>query len=92
MMAIIDTPVQDRIPTTITIAGSHHQQIIHIQLNPHDKSILGKAYLGLFQNPLTQSMHPTVTIPTVHQTKGLADRRTTKMSWAILLLQDTETL
>jgi hypothetical protein len=66
MLATIDTPIKIRIPTTITIAGSQHQQIIHIQLNPHNKSILSKAYLGLFQNPHTQSLQPTITMPTVH--------------------------
>jgi hypothetical protein len=66
MLATIDTPIKVRIPTTITIAGSHHQQIIHIQLNLHNRSILERAYLGLFQNPHTQSLHPTVTIPTLH--------------------------
>jgi hypothetical protein len=68
MLATIDTPIKIRIPTTITIAGSQHQQIIHIQLNPHNRNILGRAYLGLFQNPHTQSMH-LVTMPTVHHTK-----------------------
>ncbi len=58
MMATIDTPIKIRIPTTITIAGSHHQQIVHIQLNLHNTSIIGKAYSGLFQNPHTQTLHP----------------------------------
>jgi hypothetical protein len=86
MLATIDTPIKIRIPTTITIAGSHHQQIIHIHLSPHNKSILGRAYLSLFENPHTQSMHPTITIPIVHQTKGLTGRRSAKMSRVVLLL------
>ncbi len=86
MLATIETQIKIRLPTTITIAGSHHQQIVHIQLNPHNKSILGRAYLGLFQNPLTQAMNPTMTMPTVHPTKGLTGRRTAKLSWAIFLL------
>jgi len=53
MLATIDTPIKIRLSTTITIAGSHHQEIVHIQLNPHNKSILGRAYAGLYQNPLT---------------------------------------
>jgi len=58
MLATIETPIKIRLPTTITIAGSHHQQFFYIQLNPHNRSILGRAYLGLFQNPLTQIMNP----------------------------------
>jgi hypothetical protein len=92
MLATIDTQIKIRLPTTITIAGSHHQQIVHIQFNPHNRSILGRAYLGLFQNPLTQAINPEVTMPTVHPTKGLTGRRTTKLYWAIFLLQDRETL
>jgi len=90
MLATIDTPIKIRIPTTITIAGSQHRQIIHIQLNPHNKSTLGRVYLGLFQNPHTQSLHP-ITMPTVHQTKRLVGRKSAKMTWAVLLLHDTET-
>ena len=80
MLATIENPIKIRLPTTITIAGSHYQQIVHIQLNPHNKSILGRAYLGLFRNPLTQTMNPTITIPTVHPTKELICRRSAKMS------------
>ena len=79
MLATIDTPIKVRIPTTITIACSQHQQILHIQLNYHNKSILGRAYVGLFQTPHTQSLHP-VTMPIVHPTKGLTGRKSTKMT------------
>jgi hypothetical protein len=92
MLATIETQIKIRLPTTITIAGSHHQQIVHIQINPHNRSILGRAYLGLFQNPHTQSLQPTITMPTMHPTKGLTGRRSAKMSWAVILLQDPETL
>ena len=68
MISTIDTPVKTRFPTTITIVGSHHQKIVHIQLNPHNRNILVRAYIGLFQNPLTQHMNSTVPIPKVHQT------------------------
>jgi hypothetical protein len=86
MLATIETPIKIRLPTTITIAGSHHQQIVHIQLNPHNISILGRAYLGLFQNPLTQTMNPTITMPTVHPTRGLTGRKSAKMFRVVLLL------
>ena len=88
----MDTPVKIRLPTTITIVGSHHKQIVHIQLNPHNRIILGRAYIGLFQNPLNQNMKSTVLIPKVHQTKGSTCRRTDKISWALTLLQDPDTL
>ena len=92
MITTIDTPVKIILPTAITIAGSHHQQIVHIQLNPHNRSILGRAYTCLLQNPLTQNMNSKVPIPKVHQTKGLSGRRTEKMSWAFTVLQDPNTL
>jgi hypothetical protein len=92
MLATLDSPVKIRLPTTITIAGSHHQQIVHIQINPHNRSILGRAYLGLFQNPLTQTLNPDVPMPSIHPTKGLTGRRSSKLSWATLLLSDLDTL
>ncbi len=57
MITTIDTPVKIRLPTTINIAGSHHQQIVHIQFNPHNRNIFDRAYAGLFQNPLSQNMN-----------------------------------
>ena len=87
MIATMDPPIKITLLTTITIVGSHHQQIVHIQLNPHNRSVLGRAYTSIFQNPLTQNMNPTVPIPKVHQTKGLTCRRTEiKMSLALTLL------
>jgi hypothetical protein len=58
MFTTIDTPIKIRLPTTIAIAGSHHKQIAHIQLNLHNKSILGTAYVSLYQNPFTHTMNP----------------------------------
>ena len=37
-------------------------------------------------------MNPIVPIPKVHQIKGLTDRRSENMSWALTLLRDLETL
>jgi hypothetical protein len=86
MITTMDTPVNIRLPTTITIAGSRRQQIVHIQLNPHNRNIMDRAYTCLFQTPLTQNMNSTVPIPKVHYTKRLTNRRTEKMSWALTLL------
>ena len=92
MISTMNTQIKVRLPTTITIAGSHHQQIVHIKLNQHNRNIMGRAYAGLFQNPLTQSINPSVPIPKVHQTKGLTGRKIEKMAWALTLLQDPNTL
>jgi len=82
MISTMDTPIEIRLPTTITIAGSHHLQIAHIQLNPHKRSIMGRAYACLFQNPLTQNMNSTVPIPKVHHTKGLTGRKKKIWHWS----------
>jgi hypothetical protein len=71
MLATFDVPIKIRLPTTITISGSHHQQIVYIQLSPHSRSILGIAYTYLYQNPLTQTTDLTMPIPQVYHTKGL---------------------
>ncbi len=66
MITTIDTPVKIILPITITIAGSHHHQIVHIQFNPHIRNILDMAYACLFQNPLTKKINSTVPISKVH--------------------------
>jgi hypothetical protein len=48
MLATIGTKIKIRLLTTITIACTHHQQIVHIHLNSHNRSILGRTCLGLF--------------------------------------------
>ena len=53
---------------------------------------MGKAYTGLFENPLTHNMYTSVPIPKVHPTKGLTGRKMDKMYWAITMLQDQDTL
>ena len=76
IITTINIPIKIRLPITITIACLHHQQIVHIQLNPHNRSIMGRAYTCLFHNPLTQNMSSTVPIPKVSQAKGLTCRVT----------------
>jgi hypothetical protein len=51
-----------------------------------------KGICGPLPNPLTQTTNPTIPIPKVHQTKELTRRRSEKMTWVILLLQDPETV
>jgi len=80
MLAIIETPIKIRLLTTITIAGSHHQQFVQIQLNPHNISIFGRAYLGLFHIPFTQTINSIIIMPTMHPTKGLTGHGSAKMS------------
>ena len=86
MLATLHTQVKVKLPTTVTIAGAHHQQILHIHLNPHKRSIMSRAYLSLFQNPFTQSMNTLVPILQTHPTKGVTCRRIDKLEWADTLL------
>ena len=86
MLATLDTHIKIKLPITIT--GYHHQQIVHIQLNPQNKNILGKASANLYQNPLTQNINPFTPIPRMRPTKGLTSRRSEKMAWARIILQD----
>ena len=88
MLTTLDTMVKMKLPATITIAGSHHQQIAHIQFNYYNRSILGRAYANLFQNPLTQTTNPTVSIPQIRPSNGLTSRKTEKIVWATTLLHD----
>ena len=44
MLATLDGPIRIQLNTLITIRGTNHSQIIHIQLTPHTRSILGRSY------------------------------------------------
>jgi len=65
MITTMDIQVKIRLSTVITIAGSHHRQIVHIQLNFHNRSILSRAYKRFFQNLFTQNIDSTIPIPKV---------------------------
>jgi len=53
MMATLDTPIKVKLPTTITISDSPHQQIANIKFNPHNK-----------KHPYRQSQHQLIPEPT----------------------------
>ena len=46
----------------------------------------------MFQNPITQSLNPTITKPTMRPTKGPTCRRSAKMSSVVFLIRDPETV
>ncbi len=52
MLATLEGPIH--LHTLINIRGTNHTQVIHIQLNPHTRSILGRTYHQLFLTPGTQ--------------------------------------
>jgi ATP-dependent phosphoenolpyruvate carboxykinase len=80
MPAPLDTPFQIKLPATITIAGLHHQQIIHVQFNTRNINIMGRAYASVLKNSLTKIMNPLIPIPQLHPTKGIANRRSENMT------------
>ena len=44
MLATLEGPIRIQLHTLITIRGTNHSQVIHIQINPHIRSILGRTY------------------------------------------------
>ena len=78
MLATLDAPIKVKVPTIITIAGSHHQMTAHIRFNPHNNHILGRDYTNLYQKPLIKTINPTTTNSQVHPSKGLTSRRSGK--------------
>jgi len=54
MIATMDTPIKIKLPTTITIDGSHHQQIVYIQLIPHNRSVSSRQSI---HKPLPKPPH-----------------------------------
>jgi len=60
MLATLDTPIKIRIPITIHIAGSQHQQIAHIQSSPHNTNINARSYTNMYKTPLTQTINSSI--------------------------------
>ena len=53
MLATLESPVQTHLRTLITIRGTNHSQIIHIQINSHTRSVLGRTHHQLYLTPGT---------------------------------------
>jgi len=74
------------------VTHTPYSQVIHIQINPHTRSILCRNYNQLFLTPGTQELAPHITIPTYNPIKGITERRADKLLWATILLHNVDTL
>jgi len=72
MLASLESPIRIQLNTLINIRGTNHSQVIHIQINPHTRSIIGRTYHHLFLTPGTQELAPHITIPTYNPTNDIA--------------------
>jgi hypothetical protein len=92
MRVTLDGPIRIQLHTLINIRGTNHSQVIHIHINPHTRSIIGRTYHQLFLTPGTQKLAPHITIPTYNPIKGITGRRADKLFWAAILLHNVDTL
>jgi len=89
MLATLESsPIRIQLRTLINTLGTNHSQIIHIQIKPHTRNVLGRTYL----TPCIQDLVPHISLPTYDHTKGIIGRRMDKMHWAIILLHNIDTL
>jgi hypothetical protein len=51
MLATLEGPIRIQLHTLITIRGTNHSQVIHLNINPHTRNILGRTYHQLFLTP-----------------------------------------
>ncbi len=79
MFATLEGPSRIQLHTLNNIRGTKHSQVIHIHINPHTRSILGRTYHKLFLTPNTQQLVPYITIPTYSPAKGITGRRADKL-------------
>ncbi len=92
MLATLESPIRTQLYILIAIRGTNHSQIIHIQINPHTRSVLGRTYHQLYLTPGTQELAPHIPLPTFNHTKSIPGRRADKMHWATILLHNVDTL
>jgi len=59
MLATPEGPIRTQLRTLICIRGNTHSQVIHMQFNPHTRSILGRTYhINCSQHLAHKSLHP----------------------------------
>jgi hypothetical protein len=58
MLAILEGPIRTQLRTLICIQGTIHSQVVHITINPHSRSILGRTHHHLFAASGTQELAP----------------------------------
>jgi hypothetical protein len=92
MLAILEGTTRIQLHILINIRGANHSQVIHILINPHTRSILGRTYHQLFLTPGTQELAPLITLPTYNPSKGIIGRRADNLQWAVVLLHNVDTL
>ena len=63
MLVTLEGPIRIQLHTLINIRGTNYAQIVHLHINPHTRSILGRTYHHLVLTPGTQELAPHITLP-----------------------------
>ncbi len=92
MLDTLEGPIRLQLHTLINIRGTNHSQVIHLQLDSHTRSTLGRTHHQLLLTLGTQELVPHITLPTYKPAKGLTGRRADKLHWATVLLSNVDTL
>jgi hypothetical protein len=79
MLATLEGPIRIQLHTLINIRGTNHAQIVHLQINPHTRNILGRTYHHIFLTPDTQELAPHITPPSYKPIKGITGRWADKL-------------
>ena len=79
MLATLEGPIRIQLHILVNIRGTNHAQILHLQINPHTRSILGRTYQQLFLAPDTQELAPHITLPLYNHVKCITKRRANKL-------------
>ena len=92
LLATLDGPIRKQLLTFIGFGGSAHSQIVHIQLNPRTRSVLGRTHHDLFVALGTQDLATHITMPKYNIEKGITGRKAYIIMWATVLLHNVDTL
>ena len=75
VLATLDSPLRIPLPTYVTIRGQPFNQMVNINLIPHNHSLLGRQYSQLLTDPNIIHLNPQATPLSRHPSKGLQGRR-----------------
>ena len=92
LLATLVGSIRTQLSILICFRGSAHYQIVHIQINPHARNVLGRIYHHQFAAHGTQDLAPHIKMPKYNIEKGLTGRKADTLMWAANLLHNIDTL
>ena len=92
LLATQSDPIKTGLTTTVTSRGQTRQQITHINLAAHSRSVIGRTYWQILTNPYLTQLDSSTPLLRYNQTRGLMGRPIDSMTWTKTILSRPDIL